>query len=340
MLDERKLKILEAIIDSYINLAEPVGSRTLSKKYDLGISSATIRNEMSDLEELGFLNKPHASAGRVPSDKAYRLYVDTLLESNLVLNEELLSQFKDKLVENVNEFDDILYNASKLLSQITSYTSITISPVSVDTTIKMLKLMKIDVHNIMIVIVGNQGDVENYIFYSKDEKLDDDIDQISNILNNMISEKTLEEIEGVEIMLSQYETDRELIQFALNSAKRFLNKHYDYEIYSSGIANVVNYMEYGDMDNVKNFFDFFEDKDNLIDVVIGNLYDDLVDIRIGSENTIEPMKDYSVVSAKYNMGGNTFGNISIIGPKRMDYAQLIKILMMFSKNLSDLSGFL
>ncbi|NLY21635.1 MAG: heat-inducible transcription repressor HrcA [Tissierellia bacterium] len=340
MLDERKMKILQAIIDSYIELAEPVGSRTLSKKYDLGISSATIRNEMSDLEELGFLNKPHASAGRIPSDKAYRLYVDTFMESSINLNDDILKSFKDQLTTDVNDYFEILNNASKLLSKMTNYTSITVSPVATDTKLKMLKLVRVDEYNIILIVVGNRGDVENYIFVSRNEITDENIDKTNSILNNMLVDKTVDEIRSVEILLDDYKENKDLMDFVIKSVKKFLNKHNDIEVFSSGIANIVDFVEYDDVDTVKNFFDFFEDKDNLIDVIFNEIFEDTISIRIGSENENESMKNYSVISAKYMVGDSTHGNISIIGPKRMDYANLIRTLMMFSINLSDLSKIL
>ena len=195
MLDDRKVKVLHAIINSYILKAEPVGSRTISKQYDLGVSSATIRNEMSDLEELGYLNKPHTSAGRIPSDKAYRLYVDQLLKAEkLKMDMKKKNEIKKALVEESQEIDQLIQNSAKIISAITSYTSLAISPQLKESRLKHIQLIPIDEAEILVVLVNESGIVKNTIFRVEQNIPEDQLLTISNFLNHKLKGFTMDEI--------------------------------------------------------------------------------------------------------------------------------------------------
>lgn len=339
MLDDRKIKVLYAIINSYIVSAEPIGSRTISKQYDLGVSSATIRNEMSDLEEQGYLNKPHSSAGRIPSDKAYRLYVDEILKIkkpkiDLIKKEKI----KQILSSESREIEQLIQNSAKVLSAITSYTAIAISPQLKESKLKHIQLIPIDNQQILMVLVSNSGVVKNSIFRLDKEVSEEQIMIISHFLNDKLKDKSISEI-GAQISTGVF---KEIYKFKhiLDSLIPIINQSMEdidnIDLYSDGVTKILNFPEYKDLDKAKSFISFIEDKDLVVDLLLNNPISGNIEITIGNENIYDPIKDCSLITATYRLGDRTIGKIGVIGPTRMDYLKLVNTLQLFSVNITEI----
>lgn len=336
MLNERKQAILKAIVDSYIKFAEPVGSITLSKEFDLGISSATIRNEMSDLEKLGYLTKIHTSSGRIPSDKAYRFYVNLLKEDGFNENVDVQNHIK-KEIENEIESDDVYKTANKVLTKATNYLTIIISPVDNFYTIKYLKLDRLDDKRILVIFVGQMEesvtDIIRYEGFSEEEDLILYEEKIKNLLIN----KSRKEIERIKPEIIKDELHSELTKKIFDLAIYFLNKNDEYRLYLNGVSNILDFTENEDSQNIKELLDFVEDEEKITKTLIEKALDDILNVRIGDENTYEPLKNFSILTSKYYTPNKFEGNISIIGPTRMDYRNLLNLLVNFSVTLSELN---
>lgn len=338
MLDDRKLRVLHAIISSYIASAEPIGSRTISKKYDLGVSSATIRNEMSDLEDLGYLNKPHTSAGRVPSDKAYRLYVDMLLrDAKYHLDTGKKNEIKKSLLVESKEIEQLLQNSAKILSQITNYTALAIAPQLKKSSLMHIQFIPIDEYKILVVIVSDSGVVKNTIFRVDNQIPKEQLNIISNILNDELKGLTLEEIsKGIDWeIFNQINEYKNIIDSIIPIISQSLEDIEDVDVFSDGVTNIFNFPEYSDMSKAKTFLNFIEDKDLIVDILLKNIFDDF-EITIGDENLLDEIKECSLITATYKLDGNTIGKIGVIGPTRMDYFKVISAVRLLSINLNEI----
>lgn len=337
MLDERKLKVLYAIINSHLLSAEPIGSRTISKEYNLGVSPATIRNEMSDLEDKGYLSKPHSSAGRVPSDKAYRLYVDDILKisgSGIERDDEI----KETLYRESRQVEELIRNSAKILSALTSYTALALSPQLSSSKLKHIQIISLMEKRILIVVVNSSGFVKNSIFRLNQHISEEELLIVSNFLNEKFNELTVEEIinkielENIKEMPNMEEILNAILPIINSSLRNVVNA----DIYSDGVTKILDYPEYSDLEKAKSFISFIENEELLMDIMVGNKNqkDDLK-IVIGEENIYEVLKDCSVITANYKLGEKTIGKIGIVGPTRMDYPYLIGILKSFSKDISE-----
>lgn len=340
MLDERKLKVLNAIINSYIISAEPIGSRTISKKYDLGVSSATIRNEMSDLEDLGYLSKPYTSSGRVPSDKAYRLYVDTLInqvKSKNSLNNNIKIKVKKHLLKEVREIDQLIQNAAKILSGITSYTALALAPQFKQSTLKHIQLISIDNNKVLIVIVSDSGMVKNTIFRVENKVSEEQLSIISNFLNGKLKGLTLEEMSNEidTVVFKEIYEFKNIIKNIIPIINQSMEEMESVELYADGITNIFNFPEYSDLAKAKTFLSFIEDRDSVANMMLNNTFKDF-EISIGNENICEEIKDCSLITATYKLNGKTIGKIGVIGPTRMDYITVISAVKLLSINLNEI----
>jgi heat-inducible transcriptional repressor len=339
MLDNRKLRILYAIINSYILSAEPIGSRTITKQYDLGVSSATIRNEMSDLEELGYLNKPYSSSGRVPSDKAYRLYVDEILKNkkyNIDLGKK--NKIKKILISESREIEQLLQNSAKVLSAITSYTALAISPSLNGAKIKHIQLIPIDEMQLLMVLISDTGAVKNSIFRLNKAIPEEQVNTISNYLNHRLKGLSIDEIgeelsEGIMREIYEYKATIDKIIPIINQSMEDID---NVDLYSDGITKILNFPEYKDLEKAKSFISFIEDKDLVLDLLLNNPVSQDIEITIGNENIYDSIKDCSLITTTYKLGDKTLGKIGIIGPTRMDYFNLINILQLFSVNITEI----
>lgn len=339
VLDERKLKVLNAIIRSYIDSAEPIGSRTISKNFELGVSSATIRNEMSDLEELGYLTKPHSSSGRVPSDKAYRLYVDELLKLKMSsINGKENKKIKEILANESWDMDEIIQGSAKILSALTNYTSIVATPKLKNSRIKQIQLVGIDSMGVLVVIVCHNGLIKNSIYKFDREISQEELNMISRYLNEEFEGKTMDEILGIlkQDLFKDLYKYKDFLKDLLSIIGHSIEELISIELYSEGLMNILNFPEYKDIEKAKSFISFIEDKNLLLNILQKTSMSQGIDIIIGQENIYSPIKDISIITATYTLDGRTIGKVGLIGPTRMDYLNLIKTLKIFSSHVSNI----
>ena len=327
-LNERKLKILKAIVKDYIETAEAIGSRTISKKHDLGVSAATIRNEMADLEELGYLIQPHTSAGRVPSEKGYKLYVDLLMsQSELSDNEKIL--IEQCIQNNVNHIKDLIHETSKLLSQLTNYTTVAFTKSLVNqSVIKHIQLVEMSDNKILLIVVTDEGDIKNanlttniYLDQSK-------LNLISDNLTKKLAGKSITDLDKRLIAFIKYEiSEYSAFIDELISALNFDISEEDFLVSLNGATNIFSYPEFNDILKAKSFLNMLEQKEIMASMMKSKgIQKDNINIIIGSDNDYELAQDCSIVTATYNIDKDLVGRISFIGPTRMDYSRIYAIV--------------
>lgn len=329
-MDIRKINILRAIIEAYIDMPTPVGSRTLSKDYDLGVSSATIRNEMADLEDLGFLNKPHQSAGRIPSDKAYRFYVDEIYENFGSFEDKLTSEkIKDEILRSANNHEEFYKKTVSLLADISNCTAYLVAPERNDTEIKRIVLVKLSEWEALLVLIGNKGVLERYTLEIEGLN-DEEIYYIEEKLNEKITGIDFNKIKSLKISLSDdYVKHARFISNIIKLASGFNKKVSSVEIYYDGLTNILNFDEYKDLEKAREFMNLVEDKDSLFEILHENNFSRDIEVVIGEENSASLMKENTIIRANFNLSNDTFGSIGIIGPVRIDYSRLFKLLKVF-----------
>lgn len=335
-LDDRKLKILQAIIQNYLETGEPVGSRTISKLTDLNLSSATIRNEMSDLEDLGYIIQPHTSAGRIPTDKGYRLYVDLLL---LEKNNEL-ENMKGILIEKADRLENLLQQVAKLLAVNTNYATMVTTP-QFKKRVKFIQLTEIEDGQLLAVIVFDKNIVKNKII-----KLSTSLDKeillkLNIVLNTFLQGLDLSSINLpiISKMKEQAGDYREIVNDILDAIVQAVAEDDDIEVYTSGATNILRYPELSDIEKVSELLYTFEEK-KLLSNLIQDRMDDKesrgIQVYIGDETPIDAMKDCSVVTATYEIEEGVYGKIGIIGPKRMDYERVVTTLQNLMVQLDEI----
>lgn len=343
-LDERKLKILKAIIKNYLETGEPVGSRTISKYTDLNLSSATIRNEMSDLEEMGYILQPHTSAGRIPSDKGYRLYVDDMMKekmADLDAKEKSLDDMKDFLVEKVEKVEELLQNTAKLLATNTNYTTmISASHFNNARRLKFIQLSTIEEDKLLCVIVLEGNQIRNQIINLKTPVNNEDMLKLNILFNSTLNGLTLEEmnISIISKMTGQAVEHIELIRDIIDAIGAALAGEEELKIYTSGATNIFKYPELIDGNKAQELISTFEEKKMLTDLVVDTMEhaeNHGIQIYIGNETPVQTMKDCSVVTATYEMENGLQGTIGIIGPKRMDYEKVVETLKTVKTQLDE-----
>ena len=327
-LDERKVKILQAIIRNYLETGEPVGSRTISKYTDLNLSSATIRNEMSDLEELGYIVQPHTSAGRIPSDKGYRFYVDTMLEEK----EREVEELKDLLVEKDEKMDTLLKRVARVLANNTNYAAMVTAPRARGNKLKFIQLSRVDKHQILAVIVVEGNVIKNTIL-QVDQVLDDEtMLKLNILLNTHLNGLSIEEINlgMISALKSQAGIHSSIVSEVIDAVAEAIRSDEDLKIYTSGTNNIFRYPELTDnRQRASELISTFEEKQVLHELVQDTLTDETstgIQVYIGEETPVQSMKDCSIVTATYELGEGMKGTIGIIGPKRMDYDKVIGTL--------------
>jgi len=336
-LDDRKKSILHAIIDDYINTAEPVGSRTLARKHGLGLSSATIRNEMADLEDMGYLTQPHTSAGRIPSDKGYRFYVDQLMEFSELTDEEMYS-IKDAMETRINELSQFLKQASVIMSQITKYASMAAAPGKQNSILKTVQIVPVKKGKALIVVLTNAGVIKNSLINIPETVLPEELITVSNIFNEKLKDLTIDNINAsvikeIELLLGNV---RGILLPILNGVTNCINQIDCPEIYLDGTINMLNYPEFSDVMRAKEFLNLMDAKD-VWRRILNNVYKDgdYITITIGEENKIVEMKDCSLITTTYNLGNVVVGTIGVIGPTRMEYSKVLAAMDYMRKKANE-----
>ena len=336
---KRQMLILKAIVDDYILTGIPVGSRTLSKREDIRVSSATIRNEMADLEESGYLEQPYTSAGRMPSEKAYRLYVDTLMRVSSLSKEEI-HLIHAYLNSRLNQLENVIEATAKVLSELTNLTSIVLSPQLSKTELKRVQLVRISGKRVLAIFVFNTGIVKN-VFINVPEDIDERyLEMLSNILTEKMSHHLLDDAlhEVRQAMHTEIESNRLFMENLLESVSSTIQPTRGKDVVLGGTQNLFRHPEYRDVERAKSFLSLLETKDALYDLLMQASNMEFT-IRIGTENEIEELKDMSVITATYNIGGEKIGSFGVIGPTRMDYAKIYSILRFVGASINELFGY-
>ena len=326
-LDERKMKILKAVIRTYLETGEPVGSRTISKYTDLKLSSATIRNEMSDLEEMGYIIQPHTSAGRIPSDKGYRLYVDDMMREK----EKEVEEMKEMLLEKEDKMDHLLKQVAKVLANNTNYATMISAPAVHHNKLKFIQLSRVDEKQLLAVIVVEGNMIRNNILHV-DEALDDEtLLKLNMLLNTSLNGLSIGEINlgMIANMKQKAGIHSQIISDVIDAVAEAIRADEDLEIYTSGANNIFKYPELSDGNKASEIISAFEEKRQLTELVQETLSDEKntgIQVYIGEETPMSTMKDCSVVTATYELGSGMKGTIGVIGPKRMDYEKVVDAL--------------
>ncbi len=338
-LSERKQKILEAIIRTYMETGEPVGSRTVSKYTDLNLSSATIRNEMADLEEMGYILQPHTSAGRIPSDMAYRLYVDTILQRK----DAEMAQMKDLMVEKADKIDLLLKQVAKLLAQNTNYTSMVTKPKYDHKKIKFIQLNKISELQLLVLVILDNNHVSNKLIELSEEVEDSVVAQMNFLINTALNGLDFTEInmaimQKIKDQAGEY---GDLASSVLDCISEVMTEEDDSEIFTSGATNILKYPELSDKENMTELLSTFEEKQMLAAWANDRTsaeedQEHGIQVYIGEESPVESMKDCSVVTATYKIKEGVYGKIGIVGPKRMDYEKVVGTLENCMQQLDDI----
>ncbi len=328
-LDDRKVKILQAIIRTYLETGEPVGSRTISKYSDLNLSSATIRNEMADLEELGYIIQPHTSAGRIPSDKGYRFYVDKLMEDQ----QREVQDLKDLMIQRQDKMERVLKQVAKVLATNTNYAAMISSPQYRRNKLKFIQLTQVEDGQILAVIVLEGNIVKNKMIPISEMLETEDLFRLNVMLNTSLNGLTMEEINlDVITQLKEQAGDHSvLVSEVLDAVAQAIHEEEDVEIFTSGATNIFKYPELSDSERARELISTFEEKQQLASLITRSFEDtdtekNGIQVYIGNETPVQAMKDCSVVTATYDLGRGMKGTIGIIGPKRMDYENVVNTL--------------
>lgn len=333
MLDKRKKEILQAVIDEYINTAEPVSSGALVKKYGLDYSSATVRNELAELENNGYLDKPHTSAGRVPSEKGYRFYVDELIKDDDISLEEI-KYIQNKLSTKVNEIEDLTKIATTTLSEITHYTTVAIGPKTNMQIIEEIKFVLLGSRMLMVVIITDSGLVkETIIKYDKDIT-QSQVETLNNLFNSKLKGKPLSKIDKPmeEYILAEITYSIDVIKPIIEQINKVIED--ENNIYLQGANKAFDLPEFKSLDIAKNFINVLDTKELVLDMLDSGMAKD-INVYIGDENDNEQLKDFSIVTFKHSVGDKDLGTIGIIGPKRMDYSKVISVMKYISKKMQE-----
>ena len=336
VLNERKIRILEAIITDYIDTAEPIGSRTIAKKYDMGISSATIRNEMSDLEDLGLIVQPHASAGRVPSDKGYRLYVDNIMPKKRSTTEATSAQtahLRQLVVNHINQVDLLMREIASSIAMLTKYITVVSEPRFQRTLIRHVQLVPLDERAIVAVVVTDSGVVKNHIV-PVESYAPQELAWLSDLLS-----KRLAGHGAMDIQSGLFDdVKNSVISAVLPAVASGLRNEDERRVYTGGVKNVLAFPEFNNIEKARRLFHTLEEREILITLLDTERGEDDIQVVIGSENSVAEMKDCSIIKASYHFGGENYGAIGIIGPTRMDYVQTMTILGFIVKNINAALG--
>ena len=333
-LDERKKKVLQAIVEEYINTAEPVSSGSITKGYGLDYSSATIRNDMAQLENIGFLDKPHTSAGRVPSAKGYRYYVNELLkEDNLSLEE--IKYIKNKLEIKVNEIEDLTKVATTTLSEITHYTTVAVGPKADKQIIEEIKFVSLGQRMLMVVIVTDTGLVKETIIKFDEDVTESQVDTLNALFNNRLKGKPLAKIDRpmAEYIFSEVHYSIGIMQAIIEQINRIVEEENN-NIFLEGAKKSFDLPEFKSKKKKKNFVNLIDTKEEMLEIFNSGEAED-INVFIGDDDENSNLKDFSIITFKHTVGNKDLGTIGIIGPKRMDYSKVIAVMKYISKKLKE-----
>lgn len=331
-MDNRKKKILQAIVEEYVETAEPVSSGSIVKKYGLDLSSATIRNEMANLEKVGLIEKTHTSSGRVPSAKGYRLYVDELMnDKNISIGE--IKYIQSKMMEKINEIEDLTKIATSTISEVTHYTTVAIGPKTGMQNIDEIKFVLLGSRMLMAVILTDTGIIKETIIKFNQDITDEQVETLNFIFNNKLKGKPLDSIDKPleEYIFSQMNYSLEVIKPIMNQLNKVINE--EEKIYLEGANRAFDLPEFKSLEVARNFINVIDQKEIVADLLNTGFAND-INVYIGNENENEKLKDFSIVTFKHRYKNKDLGTIGIIGPTRMDYSKVISVMKYISKKLN------
>jgi heat-inducible transcriptional repressor len=333
VLTDRQLLILQVIVDDFIRSAQPVGSRSLSKREEISFSSATIRNEMADLEELGYIEKTHTSSGRVPSEQGYRYYVDHLL-SPQVLNQRDKTIIQSVFAERIFEFEKIIQKSAKILSDLTNYTSIVLGPAVSVNKLKRIQIIPLNKETAVAIFVTDTGHVENRTLYLPAAIDADDLEKTVNILNERLAGVPLEELndkiykEVVTLLRQHIHNYDFILHTVVDSLKLPANE----KLFFGGKTNMLSQPEFHDVSKIRSLLAMIDQEDWLYKIIREDSAG--IHVKIGRENKNSALENCSLITATYSVGTEKLGTIAILGPTRMEYSRVISLLQFLSKDLT------
>lgn len=333
MLDSRKKRVLQAIIEEYINTAEPVSSAAITINHGLNCSSATIRNDMAELEKEGYLDKPHTSAGRVPSAKGYRFYVDELLnDENISLDE--IQFIKSRLETKVNEIEELTKITTNTISELTHYATVAIGPKTMEQAIEDIKFVLLGNRVLMAVILTDSGAIKESIIKFDEDITQAQVENLNYIFNTKLRGKPLGKIDKPmeEYISSEMNNQINVIKPIIEQMNKAIAQ--DEQLYLEGASRVFDFPEFNKIDTARNFLNILDTKEMVIDLLNTGFAKD-INVYIGDESKNDELKDFSIVTFKHTIGNKDLGTIGIIGPKRMDYSKVISVMKYISKNLNE-----
>lgn len=333
MLDDRKKKVLQAIVEEYVNTAEPVSSSSIVNNYGLNYSSATIRNEMADLEKSGYLEKTHTSSGRIPSEKGYRYYVDELLKDDNISLEEI-KYISEKLETKVNEIEELTKITTTTISEITHYTTLAIGPSTQGLLIEEMKFVLLGPRMLMAIILTNTGMVKETIIKFDEDVSDKQVETINYMFNQKLKGQPLEIIDVPleEYLINEMKYSVRVIKPIIEQIKKVIKQ--DRQLYLEGTNKLFDLPEFNSLEVAKNFVNIIDEKEVMTDILNSGFAKD-INVYIGDETEKEELKDFSIITFKHKVGEKDLGTIGIIGPKRMDYSKVISVMKYINKKLKD-----
>lgn len=333
-MDERKKKVLLAIVKDFISTAEPVGSRTIARKYKIGVSPATIRNEMADLEEMGYIEQPHTSAGRIPSDSGYRYYVDCLMEKE-TLGEAEKEYIRQRFSKRMRDMQEVINTSAQLLSEMSNYTSLIMGPYQKTDRIKQVALLPIATDKALLVAVSQSNIVSNYLIDIPPSLSEADLERVAQVWNSRFKGVAVTDI-GQEVLNDIYQelyAYRRVVQAIVEVLAGKSGKDAG-PVSLSGTLKILNQPEFKDLDKVRGILELLESPD-VIKKILSDTPQGGLAIKIGSENRLEGINECSVVTATYVVDGELMGHIGILGPTRMDYAKVVTLVEEFARQLRE-----
>lgn len=336
MLNERKKKILQIIIEDYISSAEPVGSRTIARKYDLGLSPATIRNEMSDLELLGYLEQPHTSAGRIPAAQAYRFYVDALIEPGTLTDNDmaLIDGWYNERRRNI---DDIFQSTAKILSRMTQNVSMVLTNQQTIANFCYLKFLPLDSQHAILCIVADDGSIDTNVVDIPLGMSSEEMDYLAGKMSKLLEDRNLSDI-SVEILQNVHTDvveDKLIFSSLLQAVRKMTGRRQEQKVFLGGTKQLLNQPEFRDVERVRNLLGILEEEKVLKDLLQGG-EDSGLKVTIGSENKFTGIQDCSMVQATYRLNGQIVGTMAVLGPTRMEYGKVISVMDYLHKYLKTI----
>lgn len=336
MLNERKKKILQIIIEDYISSAEPVGSRTIARKYDLGLSPATIRNEMSDLELLGYLEQPHTSAGRIPSAQAYRFYVDALIEPGTLTDNDmaLIDGWYNERRRNI---DDIFQSTAKILSRMTQNVSMVLTNQQTIANFCYLKFLPLDSQHAILCIVADDGSIDTNVVDIPLGMSSEEMDYLAGKMSKLLEDRNLSDI-SVEILQNVHTDvveDKLIFSSLLQAVRKMTGRRQEQKVFLGGTKQLLNQPEFRDVERVRNLLGILEEE-KVLKVLLQGGEDSGLKVTIGSENKFTGIQDCSMVQATYRLNGQIVGTMAVLGPTRMEYGKVISVMDYLHKYLKTI----